>query len=320
MPARSSRTTRPRTRRATSAQVSDFDTPQYGSPSGFNMTKVLFPVLVVLLVASAFLIGVLWTKISYMQKGVTFTQAANPSVAGGALTAGQVPSGTTGQQVAGADIAKTPATTSVTLDTIKGLWDRDLVRFGDKNRKLLFVEVGDPSCPYCHVAGGEDPEISAQIGDRFKYASSGGAYVPPVTEMKKLVEQGKASFVYIYTPGHGNGEMGMKAMYCGAEQGKFWPVHDLMMSKAGYDLQNTQVQNDKTKSQQVVDFVRGVVDSNKLKACLDSGKYDARLSSDTQIAATLGVQGTPGFFVNATPFKGAYSWTDMKSVADNALK
>jgi hypothetical protein len=75
----------------------------------------------------------------------------------------------------------------VKLSQIKELWGKDLIKFGDANKKLLLVEVGDPSCPFCHVAGGKNPELNKQVGDRFKLVTDGGTYVAPVPEMKKLV-------------------------------------------------------------------------------------------------------------------------------------
>lgn len=125
---------------------------------------------------------------------------------------------------------------SVTVAQIKDLWNKDLVKFGDADKKVLFVEVGDPSCPYCHAATGLDNTVSKQVG--LTLVSDGGTYIAPVPEMRKLIDNGQASFVYVYYPGHGNGEMGMKAMYCANEQGKFWQVHDLIMSNSGYALMN----------------------------------------------------------------------------------
>jgi protein-disulfide isomerase len=150
--------------------------------------------------------------------------------------------------------------------------------------------------------------------------SEGGTYLPPVPEMQKLVASGDASYIYIYYPGHGNGEMGMKALYCANEKGKFWEAHDLLLSDAGYTLMNTTVKNDKTQSGVVADFLKSAVDSAFMKSCLDSGKYDARLKTDQDLATSLGIQGTPDFFVNATNFPGAYGYTDMKSAVDGALK
>lgn len=273
-------------------------------PSSFFEKFV--PVLLLVCFALSFIVGVLWQKVSSLEKG-------------GGVTAQTAQTGTN------------PAPT-VSADTIKGLWDKNIIKFGDANRKLLFVEVADPSCPFCHVAAGHDAPIAAGMGAQFKYVSDGGSYVPPVLEMKKLVDEGKASFAWIYFPGHGNGEMATKALYCASDMGKFWEVHDLLMSEKGYEIQNgvtaqntptkgPNVGNDKAKSGQMADFLKDVADQNEMKKCLDSGKYDGRLAEEQSLStASLGVSGTPGFYVNTTNFGGAYSWTDMKSAVDAALK
>lgn len=213
-----------------------------------------------------------------------------------------------------------PVQPQVTMDQVKGLFDKALIKFGDKNKKLLMVEVSDPSCPYCHAAAGKNKELSSQIGPQFKLVSDGGTYIAPVEEMKKLVDSGKASMVWLYQNGHGNGELGTKAMYCAFEKGKFWQVHDLLMSNAGYEMLNTTVKNDKTKIGALADFLGKAMNSSDLKSCLESGKYDSRLTDEAAVANSIGVQGTPGFYLNTTNFAGAYSWTDMKTVADAALK
>ena len=266
-----------------------------------------------LLVVAAFFLGALVTENRYLKAG------GGPSAA----------------PAAGAAAAAAPAAagtaTAVSLDTIKGLFSGKYISFGDANRKVLFVEVADPSCPYCHVAGGEDGALNKAMGAQFTLTADGGTYDAPVPEMKKLVDAGKASFVYIYSPGHGNGEMGARALYCAQEKGKFWQVHDLMMSEKGYEIQNGTdasqqpttgpiVKNDKTKAGDLANFLKDAIDPNFMKDCLSNGKYDSRLTSDTAEATALGIQGTPGFFVNTTNYAGAYSWTDMKSTVDAALQ
>lgn len=262
-----------------------------------NLFERLVPVLLFAVIALAFFVGTLWQKVQNLEKG---------NVSGTTTT-------TTTQQAA-------QPNPTVDINTVKGLFDKDLIKIGDASRKLLFVEVGDPSCPYCHIAGGHDPELNNQVGEQFKLVSEGGTYIAPVPEIKKLVDQGKASFAYIYFPGHGNGEMAMKALYCANEKGKFWEAHDLLMSNAGYELQNTTVKNDKSQSGKVADFLKSVIDPGFLKSCLDSGKYDKRLQDESALARSLGVQGTPGFFVNDTTYPGAYSFKDMQATVDSALK
>jgi len=228
---------------------------------------------------------------------------------------GQVGSAATADQA-----AKQPDAVKVSLDQIKGLFNDKNIVFGKKESKVLFVEFSDPSCPYCHVASGKNPDLNKQAGAQFTMEKDGGTYVPPVPEMKKLVDSGKAAFVWLYANGHGNGELGTKALYCAKEKGKFWEVHDLLMSAAGYDLMNNKVKNDVAKAGDMADFLKSAVKADDMKKCLESGKYDDRISGDMAIAQQIGFKGTPSFFVNTTNFAGAYSYKDMASTVEEALK
>lgn len=205
------------------------------------------------------------------------------------------------------------------LAEVKDVFNKAQVKFGDVNKKLIVIEVADPSCPYCHIAAGKNPELNKQAGSRFTLVSEGGTYVAPVPELAKLMKEGKAAFAWIYTNGHGNGEMGTKAMYCANEKGKFWEVHDLLMSSEGYDLLNNTVKNDKTKSGDLANFFKSVLDANSLRSCLDSGKYDNRLAEDSSLAQSINISGTPGFYLNNTLFAGAYNYTEMESAVKSAL-
>ena len=216
--------------------------------------------------------------------------------------------------------AQAPAAqVTVSKEMITSLFSKNLITFGDATRKLLIVEMSDPSCPYCHVAGGINLDIGPKIGSQFAAKSQGGTYEAPVPEIKKLVDQKKASFVWIYYPGHGNGEMGAKALYCAYDQGKFWEAQDLLMSSKGYDLMNVTIKNDKTQSKALAAFLKSAVNPTELQSCLDSGKYDARLQTESSLSVTLGIKGTPDFYLNTSNFNGAYSWPEMKTVADAAL-
>ncbi len=261
--------------------------------SFFEKTSPFFMILSVIL---AFFVGVLWQRVKNSESQNTTVTKTNTNLE---------------QPV------QQPQPT-ISLDTIKGLFDKDVIKFGDKERKVIFVEVSDASCPFCGIASGKNPELN-RSSDRFRLVSDGGTYRAPVLEMKKLLDEGKASFVYIYFPGHGSGEMGAKALYCAYEMDKFWEVHDLLMSSAGYNLLNEKVKNDKTKSQELAQFLKSAVDPDKMKACLDSGKYDQRLNADMALARELGVSGTPWFFVNDKRFDGAYSFSEMEPVVKAAL-
>lgn len=244
---------------------------------------------------ASFFVGRLSAKVDQTQKA---------TVAGGTIS----PTGT-----------PTNTTPNISMDTIKGLFNMDLVKIGKGDKKLTFVEISDPSCPYCSIASGQNSKLNSS-SDQFKLVKDGGTYVAPMEEMMKLVDQGQADFIWIYSNGHGNGEMGAKALYCANDYGKFEQVQDMLYSADGYALMNDTIQNDKSKSQILANFLKSAVPADKMKACLDSGKYDSRLSADMEIAQSLGVQGTPGFYVNAKNFAGAYSFTDMKADVEAALK
>jgi len=114
--------------------------------------------------------------------------------------------------------------------------------------------------------------------------------------------------------------MATKALYCAYEKGKFWPVHDALMTNEGYDFINNTAKNDKTKAGELAEFLKQVISSSDMKNCLDSGKYDSRTAEDQALATSMGFSGTPHFFVNTQPFVGAYSFKDMESAVATALK
>lgn len=226
-------------------------------------------------------------------------------------TATATPTTVQGQAVAAAEIK---------IDQVKALFNDKNIVLGNKDSKVLIVEFSDPSCPYCHTASGKNPALNKQMGEQFVLKSDGGSYVAPEEEIKKLTDSGKAGFVWLYANGHGNGELATQAFYCANEVGKFWEVHDKLMSAEGYELINTTVKNDKTKSGLMADFLKGAVDSKTMKSCLESGKYANRLSEDMTIAQKMGFEGTPYFIINTTKFVGAYSFTEMQGAVDEGLK
>lgn len=260
------------------------------------MNKKVLPLILVLIAVVSFLAGRFSNEFQITKKGTEGT------------TTTPTPSAVTTTQP------------KITLDQIKALFKEGNIFFGSADKKVLFVEVSDPSCPYCQIAAGKNGKLNAQAGDRFKLVADGGTYVAPVPEMRKLVEQGKAGYAWVYYPGHGAGEMATKALYCAFDEGKFWQVHDKLNTAEGYDLINNQVKNDKSQTDLLVNFLKGAIDSGKLSACLEAGKYDNRPADDTNTGKSLGVSGTPMFLVNTQTFPGAYSYKDMESVVTNLLK
>ncbi len=253
-------------------------------------------ILILLLMAVSFFAGYMYFKANSLQEKLNTLQAAAPQVAG--------------QQTA----------QEVKIDTVKNLFKDGFIKFGDAKNKVLIVEISDPSCPYCHIAGGKNPELSKQVSPQFQYITDGGTYKPPVTEMRKLIDEKKAAYVTIFGNGHGNGYLSMQAMYCAYEKGKFWEVHDELMSNAGYTLINEKVKNDKANIPALVSFLSKSVDSKFLTSCLESEKYKDEVTRDEQLGASLAFQGTPHFVINTKIFGGAQNFSEMQSTVDEQLK
>lgn len=61
------------------------------------------------------------------------------------------------------------------------------------------------------------------------------------------------------------------------------------------------------------------VDTVEFEACLDSGESAARVQTDVDSGASLGVTGTPTFFVNGTRVAGFRSIDDFRAILDQAI-
>lgn len=243
-------------------------------------------VMIVLLVVGAYFLGVYKTKTEYLES-----------------SAGPVQQPAQPQQQA--------APGNVDMEQIKAMFDGKHITFGDKDAKTIITEISDPSCPFCHIAGGLHPELN-NSSEQFKLVKDGGTYVAPVAEIRKLVDSGEASFLFLYSNGHGSGEVATQLLYCAYDQGKFWEAHDILMTKKGYDLMNETVKNDLTKSSQLVALVAKVLNGKSLQGCLDSGKYGGQPAEDMAFVQSLGFGATPTFFVNDKVVEGAQPWSSFE--------
>lgn len=205
----------------------------------------------------------------------------------------------------------------IDIKNVKALFKKGNMTFGNSKAKALVVEFSDPSCPFCHAAAYGADEI---FEGKFKTVADGGQYQPPVQAFRKLAAEGKINYVVLYANGHGAGEVTAQALYCAYEQGKYWEAHDLLFTKAGYDLINNEVKNDVANAPKLSGYLASVLDSAQLQSCVESGKYAKKLSEDMQSAQTLNFSGTPMFVVNTKKFAGAYSFENMKPDVEAAMK
>ena len=61
------------------------------------------------------------------------------------------------------------------------------------------------------------------------------------------------------------------------------------------------------------------LDAKKLVACMNSGEKKAAVDADTAAGTALGVNGTPGFFINGRLLGGAFPYESFKEVIDKEL-
>lgn len=238
------------------------------------------PILIGLLIIASFLLGMLTTKVQYLEKnvaqGVQGAAAVNPQ--GGS------------QQAAG---AQQPPAPGAKVDVAVG----HLPVLGSKDAKVTIVEFSDFQCPFC---------------ERFWKET-----VPQIK--KEYVDTGKARFAYRHFPLttiHQNAAKAGEASECANDQGKFWEYHDsLFENQAAWA---NQTASDATATFVSLGERLGLT-TQELKSCLDSGKHAKDVSDDETAGQQAGVNGTPATYINGQLVSGAQPYTAFKSLIDAAL-
>lgn len=143
---------------------------------------------------------------------------------------------------------------------------------GPKDAPITVVEFADYECPYC-----------ARAADSFNVAA---AKYP-----------GKIRVIYRDFPldFHPNAVPAAIAARCAGRQGKYFEMHDRL-------YQNQQALDPpalKTHAQAIG------LDIAKYDACYADPAHLAGIAGDQTLGKTLGVEGTPAYFVNGIPMHGA---------------
>lgn len=110
-----------------------------------------------------------------------------------------------------------------------------------------------------------------------------------------------------------------EASECAAEQGRFWPYHDLVFDNAG-----------RLNGKLLVELGERarVRDMDKFKTCMRKGRYKSRVRQDVAAAEKLGMSGTPAFFIGREVgdgmmegelLSGAQSLAVFVKIVENAL-
>ena len=142
--------------------------------------------------------------------------------------------------------------------------------FGNPNSSVKIVEFSDFQCPACKRA-------------------------VPIIENITETYNVSLCFRNFPLPSHPNAFIAAEAAECANEQNKFWEYHDIL-----FENQNAlDNQNLKQYAQQLN------LNTSQFNSCLDTEKYRLQIENDIQDGQSLGIRGTPTFFVNGKQVLGA---------------
>jgi protein-disulfide isomerase len=171
---------------------------------------------------------------------------------------------------------------------------------GDQNARIALIEFSDYQCPFC---GRYTKEVLPQLEDEY-------------------VKTGKVKYVFQDLPldFHKNAFKAAEAAHCAGEQGKFWEMHDLL-------FQNQTA----LAPEQLATHAKSLgLSEAAFQQCLDSGKFAAQIRQDIAEAGTVGITGTPTFFIGLVQpgdgrvkvvkkLVGAKPYAEFKSAFDSLL-
>jgi len=94
------------------------------------------------------------------------------------------------------------------------------------------------------------------------------------------------------------------------DQGKFWEFHDKVFANQA-----------KLSRDQYVTYAKELkLDVAKFSQDLDNAKFKPQIEADSNEAKTLGVSGTPAFFVNGKFLSGAKPFEEFAAAINAELK
>jgi len=105
-----------------------------------------------------------------------------------------------------------------------------------------------------------------------------------------------------------------EASECAADQDAFWDYHDLLYNRQAGENRGAF---DKDNLKQFAAELG--LDTQVFNECMDSGKYASLVQTETAMAQSLGVRGTPAFLVNGQPLVGAQPFEVFEQIIEVEL-
>ena len=185
------------------------------------------------------------------------------------------------------------------------------VVIGDVNAPVTIIQFTDFECPFCAIADG-----NKEMVEEFKMRDP--SYVAPMPEVyKNYVESGQVKVVFYNFPIaslHPQSEGAHMAVMCANEQGNFKVYAETLWDKRTDWIESSD--RDSTYKSYAVTLG---LDEAQFNECLDTDKYKSQITSELALGQSLGVSGTPAFFVGKTFISGAQSYQVFKDLIDVQL-
>ena len=157
---------------------------------------------------------------------------------------------------------------------------------GPATALVSLVEYADYECPYCQQ-------------------------IAPVVQKLEQEYKGKIAFAYkdYPLPMHANAQKAAEATRCAESQDRYWDYHDMLFAKKQLDVESLKAVARDLK-----------LDVAKFNKCLDSGEKAEEVRVHASEAQSLGLQGTPSFFVNGRAVNGALSYESLRAMIEEELR
>jgi|GEM_PF-167791 len=183
------------------------------------------------------------------------------------------------------------------------------VPVSQENQKLLEVVSDD------YIKGNKDSSVTIVEYLDFECEAC-GAYYPLV---KQLAEEFKTEvrFInrYFPLPGHKNGMPSALAVEAAARQGKYWEMHNLL-----FEEQKNWGEKQAADPKIFEEYAKKIdLNIEQYKKDVASKEVKDRVERDRSSGETLGVSGTPTFFLNGEKIPNPKSPEDFKTFIQAAL-
>ncbi len=158
---------------------------------------------------------------------------------------------------------------------------------GDPNAPIKIEEFSDFQCPFCGRFSKETEPLIVE-----NYVKTGKVYFT-YRSMGNWISQNIARATG--RPEKSESRDAAMAMYCAADQDKFWEMHDgLFANELGEDVGSF------TRQRLRLIAEKAGLDLDEFDACLSSEKYLQQVNQDYEDGVAAGITGTPAFLLTYT--------------------